>query len=82
MSKSTDRLAGEEGSAQIEEESEDLILGRGRDRSSCLISYQRAQRLIERGCEVFLTIVVVTPKQSALKLAQIPVVSEFVGIPR
>lgn len=40
-------------------------------------TYQRAQTLIEWGCEVFLAIVVASAEQSAPKLAQIPMVSEF-----
>lgn len=33
---------------------------RGRDRGNCLISYKSTQKLIDRGCEVFLTTIVAT----------------------
>lgn len=45
-----------------------------------MISYQCAQRLIERGCEVFLVTVVATAEQSVTELAQIPRVSEFADV--
>lgn len=40
-----------------------IFQGRRRDRSGSLISYQRAQRLIDRGCKVFLATVVATIEQ-------------------
>lgn len=57
-----------------------VFYGTGRDRGGCLISYQRTQRMIEWGCEVFLATVVASTEKSAPELAQIPMVSEFFDI--
>ena len=53
--------------------------GRGRDKGY-LISYQRAQRLIDRGREVFLATVVATVEQTGPVLEQIPVVRNFADV--
>ena len=45
-----------------------------------MISYQRAERLIDRGCEVFLATIVATTEQTGPVLEQIPVVRNFADV--
>ena len=54
--------------------------GQGRDRDPTIISFQRAQRLLSRGCEVWLASVVDTTERRRLELAEIPVVCEFADV--
>ena len=50
----------------------DSFQGKGRDRGGNLILYQRAQRLMDIGCEDFPAIVVATDDQTSLAVTDIP----------
>lgn len=54
--------------------------GRGRERRGSLISYHRAERVIDRGCEVFLAIVVATTEQLGPTVSNILVVRELADV--
>ena len=58
----------------------DCIPGSRQRERDCLISYQRAQRLVDRSCEVFLATIMTTTEQARPELAHIPVVRDFTDI--
>lgn len=56
------------------------IQGRGWDSDLMIISYERAQRLISRGCKVFLASMIATIEHRRPELAEILITFDFTDV--